>query len=105
MELSIITKLNHRLAGVNRKGFIEVFEIKKLTSCNRSLFRCSNVRKDQTVKDRLSCIVWECKYYIVCAPENHREVIYGQLRREVVTIVRKLCEYRGLKILEGQACH
>jgi len=31
-------------------------------------------------------------------------VIYGQLRREVVTVLRKLCEYKGVAILEGKAC-
>jgi len=56
------------------------------------------------VKDSLSHTVWECKYHVVWVPKNRRKVIYGQLRREVVTIVRKLCEYKGVKILEGQAC-
>ena len=37
-------------------------------------------------------------------PKCRRKVIYGQLRREVVTILRKLCEYKGVKILEGKAC-
>jgi len=37
-------------------------------------------------------------------PKNRRKVIYGQLRREVVTVLRKLCEYKGVKILEGKAC-
>ena len=56
------------------------------------------------MKDSLSHTVWECKYHVVWVPKNRRRVIYGQLRREVVTIVRKLCEYKGVKILEGQAC-
>ena len=56
------------------------------------------------MKDSLSHTVWECKYHVVWVPKNRRKVIYGQLRREVVTIVRKLCEYKGVKILEGQAC-
>jgi putative transposase len=40
----------------------------------------------------------------VWVPKCRRKVIYGQLRREVVTILRKLCEYKGVKILEGKAC-
>ena len=56
------------------------------------------------MKDSLSHTVWECKYHVVWVPKNRRKVIYGQLRHEVVTIVRKLCEYKGVKILEGQAC-
>ncbi len=56
------------------------------------------------MKDSLSHTVWECKYHVVWVPKNRRKVIYGQLRREVVTVVRKLCEYKGVKILEGKAC-
>jgi len=56
------------------------------------------------VKDSLSHTVWECKYHVVWVPKNRRKVIYGQLRREVVTVLRKLCEYKGVAILEGKAC-
>ena len=56
------------------------------------------------MKDSLSHTVWECKYHVVWVPKNRRKVIYGQLRREVVTVLRKLCEYKGVKILEGKAC-
>jgi putative transposase len=63
-----------------------------------------NRKKGATVKDSLSHTVWECKYHVVWVPKNRRKVIYGQLRREVVTVLRKLCEYKGVKILEGKAC-
>lgn len=56
------------------------------------------------MKDSLSHTVWECKYHVVWVPKNRRKVIYGQLRREVVTVLRKLCEYKGVAILEGKAC-
>jgi len=56
------------------------------------------------VKDSLAHTVWECKYHVVWVPKNRRKVIYGQLRLEVGTILRKLCEYKGVKILEGKAC-
>ena len=56
------------------------------------------------MKDSLSHTVWECKYHVVWVPKNRRKVIYGQLRREVVTVLRKLCEYKGVALLEGKAC-
>ena len=56
------------------------------------------------MKDSLSHTVWECKYHVVWVPKNRRKVIYGQLRREVGILLRKLCEYKGVKILEGKAC-
>ena len=56
------------------------------------------------MKDSLSHTVWECKYHVVWVPKRRRKVIYGQLRKDVGQIVRKLCEYKGVELLEGKAC-
>jgi len=56
------------------------------------------------VKQSLSHTVWECKYHIVWVPKRRRKVIYGQLRRDVGQIIRKLCEYKGVGLVEGKAC-
>ena len=46
----------------------------------------------------------ECKYHIVFAPKFRRQIIYGKIKREVGKILRKLCEYKGIEILEAEAC-
>jgi putative transposase len=56
------------------------------------------------MKQSLSLTVWECKYHIVWVPKKRRKVIYGKLRREIGTILRRLCEYKGVAVLEGKAC-
>lgn len=56
------------------------------------------------MKNSLSHTVWECKYHVVWVPKNRRKVIYGKLRQEIGTILRRLCEYKGIEILEGKAC-
>ncbi len=56
------------------------------------------------MKQSLSHTVWECKYHIVFVPKRRRKVIYGQLRRDVGQIIRKLCEYKGVGLVEGKAC-
>ena len=56
------------------------------------------------MKKSLAHSVWECKYHIVWVPKRRRKVIYGQLKREIVTIIRRLCEYKGIEIIEGKAC-
>lgn len=38
---------------------------------------------------------WNCKYHIVFAPKYRREAIYGQIRADIGSILRKLCEYKG----------
>ena len=47
---------------------------------------------------------YECKYHIVFAPKFRRQIIYGKIKREVGKILRKLCEYKGIEILEAEAC-
>lgn len=47
---------------------------------------------------------WNCKYHIVFAPKYRRQVIYGQIKQDVGQILRKLCEYKGVEILEASLC-
>jgi len=56
------------------------------------------------MKRSLSHTVWECKYHVVWVPKKRRKVIFGKLRREIGTILRRLCEYKGVELIEGQAC-
>ena len=44
---------------------------------------------------------WSCKYHVVWAPKFRRKIIYGKDKREIGAILRKLCEYKGIEILEG----
>ena len=44
---------------------------------------------------------WLCKYHIVFTPKYRRKVIYGQYREEIGKILRQLCSYKGVEILEG----
>lgn len=45
---------------------------------------------------------WECKYHIVFAPKYRRQVIYNDIKKDVGVILRKLCEYKGIEIVEAQ---
>ena len=56
------------------------------------------------MKNTLSHTIWECKYHVVWAPKRRRKVIYGKLRREIVGILKRLCEYKQIEIIEGKAC-
>jgi putative transposase len=56
------------------------------------------------MKKSLAHTAWECKYHIVWCPKNRRKVIYGKLKRDIGQILRKLCEYKGVEVLEGTAC-
>ena len=56
------------------------------------------------MKKSLSHTVWDCKYHVVFVPKLRRKVIYGPLRGDIGQIIRKLCEYKGVEVLEGKAC-
>jgi len=47
---------------------------------------------------------WRCKYHIVFAPKYRRQVIYGKIKEDVGKIIRQLCEYKKVEILEAEAC-
>ena len=47
---------------------------------------------------------WECKYYIVFALKYRRQVIYGKIKQDIGQMLRKLCEYKGVEIIEAEAC-
>ena len=52
----------------------------------------------------LSHSKWRCQYHIVFAPKYRRKEIYGQIKASIGEILRKLCEQKGVKILEAEAC-
>ena len=47
---------------------------------------------------------WNCKYHIVFAPKYRRKVFYGEKRRAIGEILRKLCEWKGISIVEAECC-
>ena len=50
----------------------------------------------------LSHTKWLCKYHIVIVPKYRRKVIYNQYRKDLQEIIRTLCKYKGVEIIEGQ---
>src|SRR5262245_21631510 len=49
----------------------------------------------------LSHTVWECKYHIVFIPKCRPKVLYGQLRRHLGEVFRKLASQRECQVEEG----
>ena len=51
--------------------------------------------------ESLSHSKWECKYHVVIIPKCRRKTLYGQLRRHLGEVIRKLAEQKERRILEG----
>ena len=52
-------------------------------------------------EQKLAHTKWLCKYHIVFTPKYRRKAIYGQYREEIGQIIRQLCNYKGIEIIEG----
>ena len=52
----------------------------------------------------LSHTKWNCKYHIVFAPKFRRKVFYREKKVAIGKILRQLCEWKGVKIIEAEAC-
>ena len=64
-------------------------------------------KEDQVVKldtDSLAHTQWNCKYHIVFAPKYRRQIMYGKIKSDIGMMLRKLCEYKGIEIIEAEAC-
>ena len=44
---------------------------------------------------------WLCKYSIVFTPKYRRKIEFNQYKRDIVDIIKRLCKYKGVEIIEG----
>ena len=47
---------------------------------------------------------YNCKYHVVFAPKYRRKVFFEDKRLEIRDILRTLCEWKGVEIIEGEVC-
>ncbi len=55
-------------------------------------------------KNSLTHSAWNCKYHIVFAPKYRIMGIYGKIRKDIGVILRRLCEQKGIEIIEAELC-
>ena len=47
---------------------------------------------------------WNCTYHIVFIPKYRRKAMYGQYRKDMGQILRKICEMNEVTLIEGKVC-
>ena len=52
----------------------------------------------------LAHTTWNCKYHIVFAPKYRRKAFYGENRAEIGKILRELCRWKEINIIEAEVC-
>lgn len=61
------------------------------------------MKKDSEIKSSAHS-KYRCQYHIVFAPKYRRKAIYGEIKRDIGEILRKLCVQKGVEIIEAEAC-
>ncbi len=45
-----------------------------------------------------------CTYHIVFIPKYRRKKMYGTNKKDLVEIIPKFCEMKGVSLIEGEVC-
>ena len=59
------------------------------------------MQKHNNTNNSLAHTKWNCKYHIVFAPKYRRKVFYEGKKEAIREIIRTLCEWKGVDIIEG----
>ena len=67
---------------------------------------CNKAKGGHSVNDTksLAHTKWNCKYHVVFAPKYRRKVFFGEKKTEIGKILRRLCEWKGIAIVEAEIC-
>ena len=47
---------------------------------------------------------WNCTYHIVFIPKYRRKIMYGETKKDLVEIIKKLCEMKQVRLIDGRVC-
>jgi putative transposase len=70
---------------------------------NGFAFFCIRKPHDSRVVQKSSS-KWNCKYHIVFAPKYRRKIFYNEKRADIREILKTLCTWKGVEIIEGEIC-
>lgn len=58
--------------------------------------------KQDNTTNSLAHTKWNCKYHVVFAPKYRRKVFYNEKREDIREIIKTLCTWKGVDIIEGE---
>ncbi len=62
------------------------------------------LKKQDNIVNSLAHTKWNCKYHIVFAPKYRRKIFYEEKRLAIRDILRTICGWKGVEIIEGEGC-
>ena len=66
--------------------------------------RIIKMPEQSNITNSLAHTKWNCKYHIVFAPKYRRKVFFEEKRIEIREILRTLCQWKGIEVIEGEIC-
>ena len=61
-------------------------------------------KKQDNIVNSLAHTKWNCKYHIVFEPKYRRKIFYEEKRLAIRDILRTICGWKGVEIIEGEVC-
>ena len=68
---------------------------------NHPLCGCASIVIQKNQTNSMAHTKWMCKYHIIFIPKYRRKVIYNQYKEDIRDIIKQLCSYKGVEIIEG----
>lgn len=102
----LIVKINHQFYWWSQKA-LALRQKNNPPSVKMKKVRQPNFKTEGGTlldKSSLAHTKWNCKYHVVFAPKYRRQAIYGKIKGDIGKILRKLCDQKGVEILEATAC-
>ena len=65
--------------------------------------QAAHLKRSEILAKSLSDTKWMCKYHIVFTPKYRRKIIYTKYKTSVVEILKDLCKWKGVEIVQGNA--
>ena len=56
------------------------------------------------MEESISHTKWDCTYHIVWIPKYRKKVLYGEVRKELLEIIKELLQHKKIGIVEGAMC-
>ena len=92
------------LQNKKRKKMITMIH-QEMLDLAKALVEIPSINGTEGEKDigQLQHTTWRCQYHVVFAPKYRRKVVYGKLRKDIGEILRRLCDYKHVEIIEAHA--
>jgi len=68
-----------------------------------AVFKPPKLKGVISMANSLAHTKWMCKYHIIFTPKYRRKIIYNKYKESIVEILKDLCKWKGVEIIEGKA--